>query len=143
MVVVRGWRALHGMPAAIIPAMNWSVVMRAAALQAVLIAAVSFLLGSFLDRDFFVQWGWLAGPGAWAVCALFVGAVLRLSWPAVLAGAAVSGLPSLVAVFTGVHWAGIPLAVLVFGAWCGWLAARRPRRRQEVPPGGIEPPLPA
>ena len=125
--------------------MNWSVALRAGALQAVLVFLVSLGLGSLLERDFFVTWGWLAGPGAWLACALAVGAVLRLRWPWVAAGAAVSGLPSLVAVLTGVHWAGIPLAVLIFGAWCGWLAARvgSSRRGREVPPGGIEPPLPA
>jgi hypothetical protein len=123
--------------------MSWSVALRAAALQGVLIFAVASALGSFLERDFFVQWGWLAGPGAWGVCALVVGALLRLPWPAVLAGAALSGLPSLAAVLTGVHWAGIPLAVALFGAWCGRLAARRRAGREQVPPGGIEPPLPA
>jgi hypothetical protein len=123
--------------------MNWSVALRAAVGQAVLITAVAYALGSFLERDFFVQWGWLAGPGAWGACALLVGAILRLPWPAVLAGAALSGLPSLAAVLSGVHWAGIPLAVLVFAAWCGWLATRHRGRRREVPPGGIEPPLPA
>ncbi len=125
--------------------MNWSVALRAGAMQAVSIFCVALALGNFLERDFFVSWGWLAGPGAWITCALAVGAILRLTLPWVLAGAAVSGLPSLAAVFAGVHWAGIPLAVLIFGTWCGWLAAR-PRRRtraEEVPPGGIEPPLPA
>ena len=125
--------------------MKWSVALRAGALQAVLIFCVSLALGSFLERAFFVSWGWLAGPGAWIACALAVGAVLRLPLPLVLAGAAVSGLPSLAAVFAGVHWAGIPLALLIFGLWCGWVADRaRPRARAgEVPPGGIEPPLPA
>ena len=125
--------------------MNWSVALRAGALQAVLVFCVSLLLGSFLERDFFVSWGWLAGPGAWVACALAVGALLRLPLARVLAGAALSGLPSLVAVFSGVHWAGLPAAVIIFGAWCGWLAtrARSDRDRREVPPGGIEPPLPA
>ena len=125
--------------------MNWSVALRAGALQAVLVFVVSLALGSFLEREFFVSWGWLAGPGAWTACAAMVGAILRLPWPWVLAGAAVSGLPSLIAVVSGVHWAGVPLAVVLFGAWCGWLAARRRAREGlgQVPPGGIEPPLPA
>ncbi len=125
--------------------MNWSVALRAGALQGALIFVVALVLGALLERDFFVSWGWLAGPGAWIACGLLVGAVLRLPWPGVLAGTALSGMPSLIAVFSGVHWAGIPLAVLAFGAWCGWLAnrARTRTRRAEVPPGGIEPPLPA
>lgn len=123
--------------------MSWSVALRAAVLQGVLIAAVAYVLGSFLERDFFVAWGWLAGPGAWVACALVVGTLLRLPLPSVLGGAALSGLSSLVAVLSGVHWAGIPLAVLTFAVWCGWLARRRRADRVEVPPGGIEPPLPA
>ena len=121
------------------------MALRAGALQAVLIFGVSLALGSLLEREFFVNWGWLAGPGAWFVCALGTGTILRLAWPWVLLGAALSGLPSLVAVLAGVHWAGIPVAVLAFGLWCGWIAARERRaaRRREVPPGGIEPPLPA
>lgn len=124
--------------------MSWSVALRAGVLQGALIFGVSLVLGSLLDRDFFVSWGWLAGPGAWIACAAITGALLRLPWAGVIAGAALSGLPSLLAVLSGVHWAGIPLAILAFAAWCGWLAARaRTRRRDEVPPGGIEPPLPA
>jgi hypothetical protein len=41
-----------------------------------------------------------------------------------LVGALVSGLPSLVAVLADVHWAGTPLALILFGLWCGRLAAR-------------------
>ena len=125
--------------------MNRSVALRAGALQALSIFCVALALGRLFERGFFVSWGWLAGPGAWIACALAVGAILRLPVGWVLAGAAVSGLPSLVAVLTGVHWAGIPLAVLIFGAWCGWRSARSrsSSRAEEVPPGGIEPPLPA
>ena len=61
----------------------------------------------------------------WGVCALAVAAALRLPPGWVLAGAALSGLPSLVAVLLGVHWAGTPLALVLFGAWCGWTATRR------------------
>ena len=86
------------------------------------------MLGLALDESFFEDWGWLAGPGVWALCALAVAAALRLPALPVLAGAALSGLPSLAAVLAGVHWAGTPLAVLLFGAWCGWVAARHPER---------------
>ena len=105
--------------------MDGSVVWRAALLQALTLGAVALALGALLDREFFVSWGWLAGPGVWAACALFTGAVLKLPAGPVLAGAAVSGLPSLVGVLTGVHWLGAPLAVAAFATWCGWLA--RPR----------------
>ncbi len=122
--------------------MNYGFAVRAALLQGVLLTGVAFTLGSLLEREFFVSWGAIAGPGVWAACALAVAALLRLPLAWVLLGAGLSGLPSLAAVLSGVHWAGAPLAVLLFGAWCGWLAHRLESSRT-VPPGGIEPPLPA
>ena len=104
--------------------MDGSVLWRAALLQALTLAVVALLLGAFLDKEFFRSWGWLAGPGAWAACALFTGTVLRLPPLAVLAGAALAGLPSLVSVLIGVHWLGAPFAVALFAAWCGRLAGR-------------------
>ena len=103
-----------------------SVVWRAALLQALTLTVVALVLSAALDREFFVSWGWLAGPAAWAACALLTGAVLKLrAWP-VLAGAALAGLPSLASVLAGVHWLGAPFAVAIFAVWCGWLA--RPRQ---------------
>jgi hypothetical protein len=88
------------------------------------LAVVAIVLAVTLPRSFFVDWGWLAGPAAWALCALAAGAALRLPASWVLLGAALSGLPSLATVLVGVHWAGTPLGLILFGAWCGWLAAR-------------------
>jgi hypothetical protein len=104
--------------------MDGSVAWRAGLLQGVTLAVTAVVLALALEREFFEDWGWLAGPGVWAGGALVTGAVLRLPLLPVLAGAAVSGVPSLVAVLLGVHWAGTPLAVLGFALWCGWLAAR-------------------
>ncbi len=58
------------------PGMDRSVLWRAALLQAVSVAAVAVVLAVALPRSFFEDWGWLAGPGAWAACALLVGRVL-------------------------------------------------------------------
>jgi hypothetical protein len=104
--------------------MDGSVIWRAALLQALILSATALVLAAALDRQFFVDWGWLAGPGVWALCALATGAVLRLPALPVLAGAALAGLPSLVAVVAGVHWLGAPFGVALFAAWCGRLAAR-------------------
>ena len=104
--------------------MDRSIAWRAALLQALLIAAVAVALAAALPRSFFEDWGWLAGPGAWAVCALAAGAWLRLPLVLVLAGAALSGLLMLPGVFVGVHWLGAPLGLAAFGAWCGRLAVR-------------------
>jgi hypothetical protein len=106
--------------------MDGSVIWRAALLQALLLSVTALILAAALDRQFFVDWGWLAGPAAWAACALVTGAVLRLAPLPVLGGAALAGLPSLVAVLAGVHWLGAPFGVALFAAWCGRLAARTP-----------------
>jgi hypothetical protein len=105
--------------------MDRSIAWRAALLQALLVAAAAVVLGSTLERSFFEDWGWLAGPGTWAVCALLVAAALRLPALTVLVGAAVSGLPSLATVLAGAHWAGAPLAIALFALWCGRIGARR------------------
>ena len=102
-----------------------SVAWRAALLQAFCVAAVALALAVALPRSFFEDWGWAAGPGAWAACALVVAAVLRLPVVSVLVGAALAGLPMLLGVAVGVHWLGSPLALAIFGWWCGRLAARR------------------
>ena len=107
--------------------MDGSVLWRAALLQALTLGVVALALGALLDKEFFRSWGWLAGPGAWAACALFTGTVLRLPAGAVLAGAALAGLPSLAGVIAGVHWIGAPFAVALFALWCGRLAVRTPR----------------
>lgn len=109
--------------------MDRSVAWRAALVFAVMLAAVAVALAVALPRSFFEDWGWLAGPGAWAASALVAGALLRLAPGPVLAGAALSGLPSLVAVAVDQHWAGAPLGIVLFGAWCGRLAHARPSHR--------------
>jgi hypothetical protein len=110
---------------AIMRRMDRSVGWRAALLQALLVTGVALVLAVALPRSFFEDWGWLAGPGAWGVCALAVAAVLRLPALAVLAGAAVAGLPMLVGVAVGVHWLGSPLALAIFAVWCARVGGRR------------------
>jgi hypothetical protein len=106
-------------------AMDRSIAWRAALLQALLVAVFALVLGAALPHSFFVDWGWLAGPGTWAVCALAVAAALRLPPLPVLAGAALSGLPSLATVLAGAHWLGAPVAIALFALWCGRLGGRR------------------
>jgi hypothetical protein len=105
--------------------MDRSTAWRSALLMGAAVAVIAVILGATLEASFFRSWGWLAGPGVWAVCALLVAAVLRLPAGWTLLGAALSGLPSLVAVLADLHWAGTPLALVLFGLWCGRLAARR------------------
>ena len=105
--------------------MDRSTAWRSALLMGATVAVIAVILGATLDESFFRSWGWLAGPGVWAACALLVSVVLRLPAGWTLLGAALSGLPSLVAVLADVHWSGTPLALILFGLWCGRLAARR------------------
>jgi hypothetical protein len=106
--------------------MDGSVIWRAALLQALSLGVTALVLAATLDRQFFVDWGWLAGPAAWAACALATGSVLRLPALPVLAGAALAGVPSLITVVAGVHWLGAPFGVALFALWCGRLAGSRP-----------------
>jgi hypothetical protein len=112
-------------------AMNASIAWRAAAIYGASLAIVAISLAAALPREFFEDYGWAAGPGAWAACALLTAAVLRLPPLPALAGAGVAGLPGLVGVLAGVHWLGPPVGVVLFGLWCGWLAAHD-RRREPV-----------
>ena len=102
--------------------MDGSVLWRAALLQALTLGVVALALGAALDREFFESWGWLAGPGAWIVCALVTASVVRLPRTRVLVGAVLAGLPSLVAVVIGVHWLGAVVAIVLFALWCARLA---------------------
>jgi hypothetical protein len=102
-----------------------SVLWRAALVQAVGVAVLSLALGLALPHSFFEDWGWLAGPGAWALCALVTARVVGLPSVPTLIGAALAGVPSLLAVLVGVHWLGAVLAIGLFALWCARLARVR------------------
>ena len=99
--------------------------LRAGAGQALAVAVVSIALAVALPHSFFEDWGWLAGPGAWLLCAALVARVLGLPLGGALLGAALAGLPSVLAVIVGVHWLGAAVAVVLFAVWCGKLATDR------------------
>jgi hypothetical protein len=103
--------------------MDSRILWRAALVQLVAVAVLSIALGLLLPHDFFVDWGWIAGPGSWLLCAAFTARVLYLPLAPTLIGAALAGLPSLVAILIDLHWAGAILAVALFALWC----ARLPR----------------
>lgn len=103
--------------------MDGSVAWRAAAILAASLAVAAVVLAVALPREFFEDYGWATGPGAWAACALLVARVLRLPVFPVLVGAALAGLPGLAGVLLGAHWLGPPVGVVLFGLWCGRLGA--------------------
>ena len=100
--------------------MDRSRAIRAAVTQAVAVAALSIVLAIALPHSFFDDYGWIAGPGGWALCALLTAQVLGLAKPWTLLGAVVAGLPSLVGVALGAHWLGAAIAIGLFGVWCGF-----------------------
>ena len=99
--------------------MNAGLALRAGALQAGLVIAVSLLLALALPKSFFEDWGWLSGPAAWLGCAAVTASVLRLDRGRTVLGALLAGIPSAIAVIAGVHWLGVALAVALFALWCG------------------------
>jgi hypothetical protein len=103
--------------------MDWTTLWRAALLQLLAVAVLSIALAFVLPHDFFVDWGWIAGPTAWMLCAAFTARMLSLPLVPTLIGAVLAGLPSVVAVLLDLHWAGAVLAVGLFAIWC----ARLPR----------------
>jgi hypothetical protein len=105
--------------------MHVPTLWRAALLQLAAVALLSLALGLALPEEFFEDWGWVTGPAAWMLCAAFTARVLRLPLGAALLGAALAGLPSLLAVVLGVHWLGAVLAVALFALWCARLRVSR------------------
>jgi hypothetical protein len=103
--------------------MDVPTLWRAALLQLVAVGALSVALALSLPEDFFVDWGWIAGPAAWMLCAALTARVLRLPLVPTLTGAVLAGLPALLAVLVNLHWAGTVLAIGIFAVWC----ARLPR----------------
>ncbi len=104
--------------------MDVPTLWRAALLQLVAVALLSIALGLALSHSFFEDWGWIAGPVSWMLCAAVTARVLALPLGAALLGAALAGLPSIVAVIVGLHWAGAVLAVGLFAMWCARLRAQ-------------------
>lgn len=105
--------------------MNTTTLWRAALVQTLAVALLSVALALALGHSFFVDWGWIVGPAAWALCALLCARVLDLPTGRVLLGAALAGVPSVLAVVVGVHWLGAALAVALFAFWCARLASDR------------------
>jgi hypothetical protein len=101
--------------------MDVPTLWRAALLQLLAVALLSIALALALPHSFFEDWGWIAGPASWMACAAFTARMLRLPLGPALLGAVLAGLPSLLAVLVGLHWAGALLAVAIFAAWCARL----------------------
>lgn len=104
--------------------MDTPTLWRSALVQLAAVAVLFVALALAFPKHFFEDWGWLAGPLAWLLCAAFTARVLTLPLAPTLLGAVLAGIPSLLAVLVGAHEAGMVLAVVFFALWCGWLRRR-------------------
>lgn len=101
--------------------MDTGILWRAALLQLAAVAVLSIALALALPHSFFEDYGWLSGPLAWLLCAALTARVLSLPPGPTLLGAVLAGLPSLLFVAIGLHWAGAIVAVGFFAVWCARL----------------------
>lgn len=108
------------------------LAIRAGLLQALSVMILALVLALVFSKEFFESWGWLTGPVAWLGCAALVARRLTLPYFPVLMGAAVAGLPSLLALALGLHWLGPAIGAVVFAVWCGTLEPRRPRHTRRL-----------
>ncbi len=109
--------------------MDLAILWRAALVQLAAVAALSIALALALPKSFFEDYGWLSGPLAWLLCAAVTARVLSLPLGPTLLGAVLAGLPSLLLVALGLHWAGALVAVACFAAWCARISPRNPPNR--------------
>lgn len=108
--------------------MDTALFARAAIVQALLVGAVfALLLLLPLGDDFFEDYGWIAGPVAWLLCAAGTGRILSLPWSLVLFAALAGGVAGTLVALVTSHTVGLIASVAVFGASCGgYEEGRRP-----------------
>ena len=88
--------------------MSGKVFWRALVVQTAAVVAVSLVLVALpLPEGFFRDVGFVAGPAAWAVCAVITARVLSLPVLPVLAAALAAGLVGTLLSLAGGHWPGV------------------------------------
>lgn len=98
--------------------MRFEVFWRVAVVQLVAVVLLSLLLAALLPHDFFSDWGWLAGPASWLLCAWASARVVGLAVGLTLLRATLAGVASVLALLVGWHWLGALLAVGLFAYLC-------------------------
>jgi len=101
------------------------VLWRAALCQAAVVAVFAAGLALALPSSFFEEWGWLAGPAVWLLCAAITARAVRLPLARTLACAIAAGAATVVGVIAGAHWLGLAVAVAAFAILCARFAAAR------------------
>jgi hypothetical protein len=97
---------------------RFEVFWRVALVQLVAVAVLSLLLAAVFSHGFFVDWGWLAGPATWLLCAWLTARVVGLEVRLTLVRALLAGLVSALAVVIGQHWLGALVAIGFFAYLC-------------------------
>ncbi|HEY2334350.1 MAG TPA: hypothetical protein VGH58_05000 [Solirubrobacterales bacterium] len=98
--------------------MRVEVFWRVAVVQLIAVGLLSVLLALVFSHGFFVDWGWIAGPAAWLLCACATARVVGLELSPTLARAVAAGLVSVLFVLIGLHWLGALVAVGLFAYLC-------------------------
>ncbi len=99
--------------------MSGRIFWRALAVQTVAVVALSLVLVALpLPDDFFRDVGFVAGPGAWALCSVITARVLSLPVLGVLAAAVAAGIVGALVSLAGGHWPGVAGGLVVFAAGC-------------------------
>jgi len=101
--------------------MDQRLFWRAALTQAIAVAVLFGILVALpLPEDFFEDYGIVAGPLAWILCAVIAALILKLPWQLALFAAAAGGVAGVLVDIAGAkHYIALPIAVAVFGACCG------------------------
>ena len=101
--------------------MDQRLFWRAALVQAAAVAVVFGILVALpLQDDFFEDYGIVAGPLAWILCAVVTALILKLPWQLALFAAAAGGVAGVLVDIAGAkHYIALPIAVAVFAACCG------------------------
>lgn len=101
--------------------MDQGLFWRAALTQAAAVAVVFAILVALpLPEDFFEDYGIVAGPLAWILCAVVTALILKLPWQLAVFAAAAGGVAGVLVDIAGAkHYIALPIAVAVFGACCG------------------------
>jgi hypothetical protein len=95
------------------------VAVRAGLIQLAAVILIFIPLALALPDSFFDDWGWVVGPAAWLLCAMFTGRVLGLDPSRTFGAALISAIPSVIGVLLGAHQVGGIVAVVCFAALCG------------------------
>src|SRR5688500_2099678 len=99
--------------------MDWSLLARAALVQALLVGALfAALVALPLDDDLFEDYGWVTGPVAWTACAAATARILALPPSRALFAAIAGGAAGAVVGSTPGHTGGLIVAIGVFAAPC-------------------------